>query len=168
MSVPASPLENVLVIGSGGREHTIAWKLSLSPAVRTVFVAPGNGGTAAGTADIASIPSAKSDGASGSAAAAQTVLKRIVNLSIAVDASDGFAAVVSACRQHDIGLVVVGPEDPLDAGIVDRLTKHGMCNLSIISSVLHLNSGVLAPEVVLCAFELLLCTGILHHDRDAV
>ncbi|CAN8197089.1 unnamed protein product [Coccothraustes coccothraustes] len=89
--------ERVLVIGSGGREHALAWKLAQSPQVKHVFVAPGN----AGTADNGKISNS------------------------AVPVSD-HAAVAQFCRDQDIRLVVVGPEVPLAAGIVDDLTAAGI------------------------------------------
>ncbi|NWV33144.1 PUR2 protein, partial [Grantiella picta] len=89
--------ERVLVIGSGGREHALAWKLAQSPQVKHVFVAPGN----AGTADSGKISNS------------------------AVPVSD-HAAVAQFCRDQDIRLVVVGPELPLAAGIVDDLTAAGI------------------------------------------
>ena len=88
---------NVLVIGGGGREHALAWKISQSPRVETVFVAPGNAGTAA---DATNIPIAVDDHDS------------IVN----------FATDVS----NAIELVVVGPEIPLVAGLADRLDDAGV------------------------------------------
>jgi phosphoribosylamine--glycine ligase len=85
----------VLVVGGGGREHALAWKLAQSPKVQAVHVAPGNGGTAL-------------DG-------------RLHNVPI----SD-----VPTLRQwaldNKIGLTVVGPEQPLAAGIVDDFRAHGL------------------------------------------
>ena len=78
----------ILVVGSGGREHAYAWKLSQSPSVDIVHVAPGNGGTDAGD--------------------------KILNVPIAVD---DFTALVAHSRKHGLNLVVVGPEAPLVAGI---------------------------------------------------
>ncbi|XP_071423538.1 trifunctional purine biosynthetic protein adenosine-3 [Pithys albifrons albifrons] len=89
--------DQVLVIGSGGREHALAWKLAQSPHVKHVFVAPGNAGTAA----------------SG----------KISNSAVPV--SD-HAALAQFCRDQDIKLVVVGPEVPLAAGVVDDLTAAGI------------------------------------------
>ena len=86
---------NVLVVGSGAREHTIAWKLRQSPRLTDLFVAPGNAGT----------------GAIGS------------NLDIKAADVDG---IVAAAKEHRIDLVVVGPEDPLSRGLVDRLTVEGI------------------------------------------
>ncbi|NXW51196.1 PUR2 protein, partial [Nyctiprogne leucopyga] len=89
--------ERVLVIGSGGREHALAWKLAQSPHVKHVFVAPGN----AGTADNG----------------------KISNSAVSVS---NHAALAQFCRDQEIRLVVVGPEVPLAAGIVDDLTAAGV------------------------------------------
>ena len=86
---------NILLIGSGGREHALAWAISASPLCDHLFVAPGNPGTAqCGT-------------------------------NLTLDPND-HAAVIAACRQHDIGFVIVGPEGPLVSGIVDELTQVGI------------------------------------------
>jgi phosphoribosylamine--glycine ligase len=81
---------NVLLIGSGGREHALAWAMLASPLVGKLYCAPGN----AGIAEIADC--------------------------VALDVAD-HAAVVQFCRDNGIGLVVVGPEAPLVAGIADDL-----------------------------------------------
>ncbi|KAI5804033.1 phosphoribosylglycinamide synthetase [Peziza echinospora] len=88
----------VLVVGNGGREHALAWKLSRSPKVDAVFVAPGNGGTARG-------------------------LDKVSN--IAIDTED-FPALVKFAVENDIGLVVPGPEAPLVAGIEGHFRKVGI------------------------------------------
>ncbi|PIA19390.1 Phosphoribosylformylglycinamidine cyclo-ligase [Coemansia reversa NRRL 1564] len=90
----------VLVIGSGGREHALAWALAKSPKVNKVFVAPGNGGTAA---------------AGG----------KIENVGIG-HGKDDFAALISFAQSQDVGLVVPGPEQPLVDGIVDAFKKTGI------------------------------------------
>jgi phosphoribosylamine--glycine ligase len=77
---------NILIIGAGGREHTLAWKVKQSELVEDVFVAPGN----AGTAQIAT------------------------NLEVGVN---DFQAIKEVVLQHNIKLVIVGPEDPLVNGI---------------------------------------------------
>uniref|UniRef100_A0A8C5IJL0 PUR2 protein n=1 Tax=Junco hyemalis TaxID=40217 RepID=A0A8C5IJL0_JUNHY len=79
--------ERVLVVGSGGREHALAWKLAQSPHVKHVFVAPGN----AGTADNG----------------------KISNSAVLVS---NHTIVTQFCKDHNIGLVVVGPEALLAAG----------------------------------------------------
>ncbi|WP_223788013.1 phosphoribosylamine--glycine ligase [Marinicella meishanensis] len=83
----------VLVIGSGGREHALAWRLAQSTTVSHTFVAPGNAGTARE-------PNTE-------------------NVDLAVN---DFAAVINFCRANDISLVVVGPEQPLVDGLVDALS----------------------------------------------
>jgi phosphoribosylamine--glycine ligase len=88
-------LMRVLVVGSGGREHALAWKISTSPLVRALFAAPGN----PGMARLATLVPLKGTDLEGLA---------------------GFA------RREAIDLVVVGPEAPLVAGLVDRLARDGV------------------------------------------
>ncbi len=84
---------NILLIGAGGREHTLAWKLTQSPQCENLFIAPGNAGTAAlGT-----------------------------NLDIAIT---DFTKLAEACIQHDIHMILVGPEEPLVKGIVDYFKQN--------------------------------------------
>ena len=85
----------VLVVGGGGREHALAWKLAQSPKVQAVYVAPGNGGTALDA--------------------------RLENIAITdVQKLREWAAL------EKIALTVVGPEQPLAAGIVDEFRAHGL------------------------------------------
>lgn len=84
----------MLVVGSGAREHALAWKLSQSSRAGEIFVAPGN----AGTATVAT------------------------NVPVAVGDFDGLLKLI---EDHDIGLTVVGPEDPLANGLADHLLAHG-------------------------------------------
>ena len=86
---------NILLLGSGGREHALAWKMSASPLVDQLYGAPGNAGIARD---------------------AQCV---------ALDITD-HAAVIAFCRAKSIDFVVVGPEAPLVAGIVDDLEGAGI------------------------------------------
>ncbi|MCY6381701.1 phosphoribosylamine--glycine ligase [Hoeflea prorocentri] len=86
---------NVLLIGSGGREHALAWKISASPVLDRLYCAPGNPGIAKEA--------------------------ECVDLNV----SD-HGAVVDFCAQREIGLVVVGPEAPLVAGIADALQEAGI------------------------------------------
>jgi phosphoribosylamine--glycine ligase / phosphoribosylformylglycinamidine cyclo-ligase len=92
----------VLIVGSGGREHCLAWKIAQSPCVEHVYVAPGNGGTA-----WAGVP--------GRIAPARNV---------PVDAMD-VDRLLDLCREEQIDLTVVGPEAPLVAGLVDAFQAAG-------------------------------------------
>ena len=85
----------VLVIGGGGREHAMIWKISQSPKVTKVFCAPGNAGTAA-IANNVPIPADKID------------------------------QLLEFAQENEIGLTVVGPEQPLVMGIVDRVQEKGL------------------------------------------
>ncbi len=100
--------QTVLVIGSGGREHTLAWSLARSPQVGQVYVAPGNGGT-----EWPANPAA--EGLQPRAAAA--------NVPISVDDLSGL---VDFARQKNVDLTIVGPEAPLAAGIVDLFQEAGL------------------------------------------
>ena len=87
---------NILVLGSGGREHAIAWALAKSPQCDVLYVAPGNGGTAA-------------------------IAENVAGLDI-MDA----ASVLDFVRERMIELVVIGPEAPLVAGVADKLRAAGV------------------------------------------
>jgi phosphoribosylamine--glycine ligase len=91
---------NVLIIGAGGREHALGWKLSQSPRCGRLAFAPGNAGTA----------------------------RLGDNLSLKIEPVTTKVAddLAYYCRHHDIGLVVIGPEDPLAQGLTDRLQKLGL------------------------------------------
>ena len=99
-------LTNVLVVGSGGREHALAWKLSQSQRVEKVFVAPGNPGM---FSDTKILPA----------------LLKPVSL-VAVDQPSYSDRLIEFCRLNGCGLVVIGPEGPLSAGIVDDLMAAGV------------------------------------------
>jgi phosphoribosylamine--glycine ligase len=88
---------NVLIIGSGGREHALAWKAAQSDAATRVFVAPGNAGTAAEP--------------------------KVVNVDIGAGDTDGL---LRFARENGVGLTIVGPEAPLVAGISDRFIAAGL------------------------------------------
>ncbi len=88
---------NVLVIGSGGREHSLAWKAAQSPSVDRVFVAPGNAGTA----------------------------REPALSNVAIDTMD-FAALADFAEANDVGLTLVGPEAPLVAGVVDYFRSRNL------------------------------------------
>src|SRR6185436_17836239 len=85
---------NILIIGSGGREHALAWKMAASPLADKLYCAPGNAGIAQ---EAECVP---------------------------LDLTD-HAAVIALCKTNKIDFVVVGPEAPLVAGIVDDLEAAG-------------------------------------------
>jgi len=87
----------VLIIGSGGREHALSWKIAQSPLVKSVYVAPGNGGT-----DLES---------------------NITNVNISSDDIEGLS---TFALKNKINLTIVGPEDPLVKGITDKFTEKGL------------------------------------------
>ncbi|CAE7544683.1 ADE1, partial [Symbiodinium sp. CCMP2456] len=93
----------VLVLGSGAREHALAWKLSKSPEVSVVFVGPGNGGIGNSYGQAEPFDSSP-----------------MVNVDVAISAPK-FEEVITFCRQYDVGLVVVGPEQMLADGLADQL-----------------------------------------------
>ncbi|MBI1785870.1 phosphoribosylamine--glycine ligase [Candidatus Sumerlaeota bacterium] len=86
----------ILIIGSGGREHTLAWKIRQSPRCGKLYCAPGNAGIAA-LAECVTIP-----------------------------IKPPFRELIAWCGEHKIGLAAVGPEDPLAAGVVDALADAGI------------------------------------------
>ena len=88
---------NVLIIGSGGREHALAWKAAQSPQVEKVFVAPGNAGT--------------------------LLDNKLANVSL--DMLD-FSRLADFAEANDVGLTIVGPEVPLVAGIVDFFKERNL------------------------------------------
>jgi len=88
---------NILIIGQGGREHALAWKIAQSSRVKQVFVAPGNAGTA------------------------QENKCRNINI-----AADDLPGLLKFARQENMDLTVVGPEVPLVAGVVDQFQAAGL------------------------------------------
>ncbi len=88
---------NILIIGSGGREHALAWKVAQSPQVTQVFVAPGNAGTASEA--------------------------NVSNIDIAVEDINGL---VNFAQKYQVALTIVGPEVPLVLGVVDRFQEQDL------------------------------------------
>ena len=108
----------ILVVGSGGREHALAWKLRQSPHAEHIFCAPGN----AGTADIGE--------------------------NVAIPAAD-LGALVRFAKQNRIDLTVVGPDDPLAAGIVDLFTAEKLRAFGPTKSAARIEaSKVFAKELM--------------------
>jgi phosphoribosylamine--glycine ligase len=87
----------VLIVGSGGREHALAWKCAQSPRVSEVLVAPGNGGTA--------------------------TEPRVRNVDVA---AEDVAGLVELAKREQVGLTIIGPEGPLVIGVVDAFTAAGL------------------------------------------
>src|SRR5512141_3149284 len=86
---------NVLIVGSGGREHAMAWKVAQSPRLSKLYIAPGNVGTTSCGENVAVNP-------------------------------DDHPGLIRFCKEKQIDLVLVGPEVPLAAGIVDALSADGI------------------------------------------
>jgi len=101
---------NILLLGSGGREHALAWKIAASPLTTKLWCAPGNAGIAG---DAECVP---------------------------VDITD-HAAVVAFCRASKIDFVVVGPEAPLVAGIVDDLEAAGFRTFGPVKAAARLEGS---------------------------
>jgi phosphoribosylamine--glycine ligase len=109
----------VLIIGGGGREHALAWKLRQSPRVSRVFCAPGNGG-----------------------------ISQVADC-VPIKISD-HAALVKFAKEQGIALTVVGPDDALAAGIVDRFLHEGLRIFGPTQSAARLESSkVFAKEFML-------------------
>ena len=103
---------NVLVIGSGGREHALAWKLAQSARVEHVLVAPGNAGTATEPG--------------------------VENVDVAAEDIDGL---LSLAQERGVELTVVGPEAPLAAGVVDRFRAAGLKCFGPLADAARLESS---------------------------
>jgi phosphoribosylamine--glycine ligase len=87
----------VLLVGNGGREHAIAWKLLQSPRIEHIYVCPGNGGTA-------------------------TISSKVSNVTSVKDTD--FPALVAFAQEKNVNFLIPGPEAPLVAGIVDHFAQH--------------------------------------------
>ncbi|WP_368664580.1 phosphoribosylamine--glycine ligase, partial [Oleiphilus sp. HI0086] len=88
---------NILIIGSGGREHALAWKAAQNKDVETVFVAPGNAGTASDS--------------------------KLSNVDIDVM---NFQALSDFAKENQVALTIIGPEAPLVDGVVDHFEAEGL------------------------------------------
>ncbi len=102
---------NILLVGGGAREHTIAWKLRQSPRVDELLVAPGNAGTARIARNLPQIKANDLDG------------------------------IAQAAREHKVELVVIGPEEPLVLGLADRLAAEGVAAFGTSKAASHLEGS---------------------------
>jgi phosphoribosylamine--glycine ligase len=108
----------ILVVGSGGREHALVWKLKQSSGVDRIFCAPGNAGT------------------------------EEIGENVAIKVND-FAALTQFVKQNAIGLTVVGPDDPLAAGVVDVFENQGLRIFGPAKSAARLESSkIFAKELM--------------------
>jgi phosphoribosylamine--glycine ligase len=110
----------ILVVGSGGREHALAWKLKQSTAAERIFCAPGN----AGTADVGE--------------------------NVAIPAND-LPALVRFAKENGIGLTVIGPDDPLAAGIADLFHEEGLRVFGPSKSAARLESSKIFAKALMRA-----------------
>ena len=102
----------ILIVGSGGREHALAWKVKQSPKVKHVFVAPGNAGTALET--------------------------KVENVAIAVE---DIKALIEFAKQQAIELTIIGPEVPLVLGIVDQFQQAGLACFGPVAKAAQLEGS---------------------------
>jgi phosphoribosylamine--glycine ligase len=124
---------NVLLIGSGGREHALAWALSASPLLTKLYCAPGNAGIEACAECVALDPAEHS-------------------------------AVVDFCRNHTIGLVIIGPEAPMVAGLADDLRAAGIKTFGTGREGAQLE-GSKAFTKTLCAAKGIPTAAFAHFDE---
>ena len=108
----------LMVIGGGGREHALAWRLSKSPRVQKVYVAPGNGGTAT-EPDLENV---------------------------ALDAVNDPDGLVRFLKDNEVAFTVVGPEAPLAAGLVDRLESEGLKVFGPRKAAAQLEASKISPS----------------------
>ncbi len=127
----------VLIVGGGGREHALAWKLQQSPQVDAIFCAPGNAGTEA--------------------------LGQ--NVSVRPDDTHGL---LQFAKENEIGLTVVGPDDPLAAGLVDEFQKENLRIFGPTKSAARLESSkVFAKQLMRCAGVPTAMAGVFDNSKKA-
>jgi len=128
----------VLVIGSGGREHALAWKIASSPRVEEVLIAPGNAGTA------------REPGCR--------------NVAVKVDDIDGL---VELARKEGVGLTVVGPELPLSLGVVDAFQAAGLRVFGPTRAAAQLESSKAFTKHFLARHRIPTAGYAVHTELDA-
>lgn len=125
----------ILVIGSGGREHALAWKLRQSPHAERIFCAPGN----AGTVEIAE--------------------------NVAIAATD-LNALVRFAKQNNVDLTVVGPDDPLAAGIVDLFAGENLRVFGPTKSAARLEASKIFAKELMRAHKIPTAEASAFSDRN--
>lgn len=128
----------ILVIGSGGREHALAWKIAQSPRASEVLVAPGNAGTA------------------GEA--------KCRNVAVKVTDIDGL---LKLARDEQVALTVVGPEVPLVAGVVDRFRAAGLRIFGPTAAAAQLEGSKAYAKDFLARHGIPTAYYAVHHELDA-
>ena len=128
----------VLVIGSGGREHALAWKLAQSPRVDEVLVAPGNAGTA--------------------------VEAKCRNVDLKATDIDGL---LDLAQREDVALTVVGPEQPLVAGVVDMFRGAGLRIFGPTAAAAQLEGSKAFAKDFLARHGIPTAFYAVHTDLDA-
>lgn len=126
----------VLVVGKGGREHAICWKLAQSAIVETLICAPGNPGIA--------------------------TVAECVN----VDSMD-IPGIVRLAKEREVGLVVVGPEDPLAAGMADALAEAGIAVAGPSAAAAQLEASKSFANDVMAAAHVPTARSVTVTDREA-
>ena len=127
----------LLIVGGGGREHALAWKLQQSPRVEAIFCAPGNAGTAALGENIPLLP-------------------------------NDSRGLVRFAKENQIGLTVVGPDDPLAAGLVDDFQKENLRIFGPTKTAARLEgSKVFAKQLMRCAGVPTAMAGVFDDSRKA-
>ena len=127
----------VLIVGGGGREHALTWKLRQSPRVDAIFCAPGNAGT------------------------------EEFGENVAIQPNDS-ASLVRFAKENQIGLTVVGPDDPLAAGLVDEFQKANLRIFGPTKSAARLESSkVFAKELMRSAGVPTAIAGVFDDSRKA-
>ena len=126
----------ILIVGGGGREHALAWKLAQSPRCEAIYAAPGNAGTATlGT----NLPIADSD----------------------------LEAICNAAAEHRIDLVVIGPEAPLAAGLVDALSQRGILSFGPTKAAARIESSKWYAKSIMAAAGVPHASGELFTSANA-
>ena len=126
----------ILIVGGGGREHALAWKLSQSPKCEAIYAAPGN----AGTATLGQ------------------------NLPIADSDIDG---ICDAAAEQRIDLVVIGPEAPLAAGVVDALSERGVLSFGPTRDAAQIESSKWYAKSIMAAAGVPHASGELFTSASA-